>query len=939
MFRIFNANIKPLIVGNIHSQKSNSLNKIISSQYNQVATSNKYDYSTNFHLSKNDQDQQHNDKNQMNQESNQRKKQNLTSTKPFHISSKTECLNLLKNSSDKLLQTLDTFKWIKIAPQINFQVKNHIDHPVLNDFKSRIFKNSPKFKEMINYLDKNFNDFTCKEKAIAFKILATINQLSQSYHNDTLLNLLVKYETDYYDNIDKCDLVDFNNYTDAFCLLRESNIYFLSKTADPVYQLSKDFVESKALKNTDLKSNPSTPAATLTREERINNTIIDDILKKWYLDYQLNNNLLLITKLANKLRFTHGEDKNKFFYQLISNNYDSLSQEKTQVIAEILIHYDDQSRYLKLSRSSRELYFQLFNANIVKMIENLNKFDDPLIRFKLIKYFIGKCKSIFSNEDSIKYKTSLLHYLVHNQSISQMKNAFDYTRLINSISRLIDSLNEKNSKIANMSNFNCSVYSKAYKSLVDSFSVQEEDQQSFEKSEKNLKLNKNEQNNLINQFQKVKETFDLHSLVLLARSTAKAKELKGLHNLALEYLIEASEKCYSKLQDRKLKAQINEILLNSFRYRVINYLPDNILESACHDHLGVENARDFDPEYRRQSALAISLLLVNPEFISKHNLHNMIFNRIYDLLKTSTFVDISPILDSIKIQIHYYKKNHFDKLIQVLNSIHTNIIQQIQNIDLNAYFDKDDLKNYMNVASDLSTLKNQLAWEQNESSMSILDHNKLKTELDGLFQEIDKLDMGEIKNKQLAEQKLFTALAKYKLLSFYVILSNIYDKDYLLAIASNHVKLLGKAEELDLLDEQYILLKTRNHLSTKSIADLLTLSGLFNYFDYRYIIEDNKFKTEFEDILSKLKHYNKKYFKLLEIAGDRKEDTFDKLTLIEYNLCLFHLNIENNDSINYLFNVFKSLEDLKKEFAHLNDVLIYFFKIFYFFLLNYSYLF
>jgi hypothetical protein len=166
----------------------------------------------------------------------------------FTISNKTECLHLLKKSSDKLLNVLDTFKWFKLASKIGFQVKNNIENPISNDFKSSLFQFSPKFKEMINYLEKHLNDFTCKEKALAFKILATINQLSQSYNDEKLSNLLVKYETDYYDNIDKYDLVDFNNYTDAFCMFREENVYFASKTADPVYQLSYQLVESKNLR-------------------------------------------------------------------------------------------------------------------------------------------------------------------------------------------------------------------------------------------------------------------------------------------------------------------------------------------------------------------------------------------------------------------------------------------------------------------------------------------------------------------------------------------------------------------------------------------------------------------------------------------------------------------------------------------------------------------
>ena len=135
MHRIFNVNIKKLLANSSHLPKSNSFNKIISSKYNQIATSNKFDYSTNFHnLTKTD------DKNQIEQQK-MREPRNAHDIKhQFTISNKTECLHLLKKSSDKLLNVLDTFKWVKLAPKIGFQVKNHIDNPILNDFKSFIFK-------------------------------------------------------------------------------------------------------------------------------------------------------------------------------------------------------------------------------------------------------------------------------------------------------------------------------------------------------------------------------------------------------------------------------------------------------------------------------------------------------------------------------------------------------------------------------------------------------------------------------------------------------------------------------------------------------------------------------------------------------------------------------------------------------------------------------
>jgi hypothetical protein len=135
------------------------------------------------------------------------------------------------------------------------------------------------------------------------------------------------------------------------------------------------------------------------------------------------------------------------------------------------------------------------------------------------------------------------------------------------------------------------------------------------------------------QFNKVCDTFDLHSILMLVRSTYKIKELRGFNNEALEYLIEVNEKCINMLEDQNLKKQIYETYLNAFRDKRINFLPDKILESICNDQINKEHVHDFDPIYRLDSVIGISLLLYNSEFISNSNsLYSLIFKRVNDLV-------------------------------------------------------------------------------------------------------------------------------------------------------------------------------------------------------------------------------------------------------------------------------------------------------------------
>ena len=62
---------------------------------------------------------------------------------------------------------------------------------------------------ILQLLDKHFDIYNTKEKAITFKILAIIQHLSDFNEINNLKNMLIKLEMEYYNNTNNCDLLIF----------------------------------------------------------------------------------------------------------------------------------------------------------------------------------------------------------------------------------------------------------------------------------------------------------------------------------------------------------------------------------------------------------------------------------------------------------------------------------------------------------------------------------------------------------------------------------------------------------------------------------------------------------------------------------------------------------------------------------------------------------
>lgn len=207
---------------------------------------------------------------------------------------KNTCLLQLKLTSESLISDLKRLRWFKEIEDSNKKIKILKQSFDLNDVISKHL-NSPQMTLLVDYINSNFEQFNTKEKAIIFKIFSLVNHSNLSQVK--LHNLLVRLETDYYDQIEKCDLVDFCNYLDGFFFFRDSNSHFYSKSTDTIFK--------KALNSLD-----SIPSASECLES---SQIVDSINKQWLENLKHENKYVLSLHTLNKLSLLNSEEKVYFF--------------------------------------------------------------------------------------------------------------------------------------------------------------------------------------------------------------------------------------------------------------------------------------------------------------------------------------------------------------------------------------------------------------------------------------------------------------------------------------------------------------------------------------------------------------------------------------------------------------------------------------------------
>jgi hypothetical protein len=145
--------------------------------------------------------------------------------------SKEECMKELKQTSDYLLENLKTLRW-----NIYAQLMLMKNMPKFSEMKAYI-GNTDSFNLMINFMHANIDKFDVHEKSTIFKLISVIDHLAEFEINKNLRQLFLKLEIDFYDNIDKCNLFDINNYNLVYKYFSKSNIFFHTKSLDSFFRL------------------------------------------------------------------------------------------------------------------------------------------------------------------------------------------------------------------------------------------------------------------------------------------------------------------------------------------------------------------------------------------------------------------------------------------------------------------------------------------------------------------------------------------------------------------------------------------------------------------------------------------------------------------------------------------------------------------------------
>lgn len=138
------------------------------------------------------------------------------------IDSKQACLDQFKLMSERFYADLKNSSGKVDFEERSIEIRMARRQSTM-DVQARYSK-SPITASILAYVNKNFENFNVKEKAVMFKIFAMMkNSLSSS----EITPLLNKLETDIYEqNFDECSFLDYINYRDG--LFYNRLVYLLS---------------------------------------------------------------------------------------------------------------------------------------------------------------------------------------------------------------------------------------------------------------------------------------------------------------------------------------------------------------------------------------------------------------------------------------------------------------------------------------------------------------------------------------------------------------------------------------------------------------------------------------------------------------------------------------------------------------------------------------
>ncbi len=363
------------------------------------------------------------------------------------------------------------------------------------------------------------------------------------------------------------------------------------------------------------------------------------------------------------------------------------------------------------------------------------------------------------------------------------------------------------------------------------------------------------------------------------------------------------------MKDGELKLKFYINLFEAFRKQRIDFLPRKVIDSICNDVL--ENKSfTFDKTQKNIQVFAVSLLLFNTETVNSYI--KPLCKSIKIMIQTGTDVlFMHRILSAIISNLDFYVQHNQSEIAELVGLIYNAAFDYLITLDADQY-DNFNLKDLDNLTKKLISIRQHINFVSKEALFPNENQNiKIKEYLDNAFQELSELKCNSKKSRHQVEKVLYSNSLKLHTLSNFIMIGDHYNKDFLFNLTKLNAKMLKKLDETKLLSDDWKL----GFFNAKSLVEMFTLYGLFNYFDHSILTEDKNIKNEFKQHLVDLKQSNVTHFKTLN-----QKKKLNKLQLIEYNMSLINLNIETNDSINELFGYFKSYDDLKKHFGHMNKV-------------------
>lgn len=292
------------------------------------------------------------------------------------INDKQACLNEFKKFCDVLLDDIDKSSWLLDLRTLGVKTSLFSNERRLQYFKQKYF-DSPLYQSIIRYVDGHFDEFTLKEKAMLFRVIALLNDQSPSM--DALLR---KFEIDYYNRVDECTLIDFYNYKNAINNYSNSILHFYATSTDKAFQ--------KALALLDAESNS------------IVNDSIDQLNARIH-EHQ-NSNLLVCLSVFKEFKILNNDALNVIYRRLFLHNYKQLNEEKdlntlSTVLGLFIYNFD------RLPKNIRHTGLQLYYNNQVRLIEGIHEKTPDILKFNLIKWI-----STSNDRDVLKYKPSLVEF-------------------------------------------------------------------------------------------------------------------------------------------------------------------------------------------------------------------------------------------------------------------------------------------------------------------------------------------------------------------------------------------------------------------------------------------------------------------------------------------------------------------------------------------------